>query len=312
MRDAKSYSDEDYKYISVINLGVLEELLEDAKNSQMLGYSLVILYRSKTYVIGLFKNELNKYNYSITNYKNVRSKTKEYEDYHEFLRELKNLFKNDDMLVLLDMEYENHVTSYPVTANKYLRDKIITRTDELYSTHMLSSFTFKNTDKFFKFMVIFLIVNLFVGILCILNQVSSIDFIFGVFTLVSAILAFVYLILRYAYKTSIVNGLIEAERLFKFKKVYNFNEVKYVDDVILFNLFSTKKLYRLHMRDGSVVKIKYFNSSSSIEDDEAKEMVIYLRAKLIENKIDIKSREISNKLLLALIVLIYIATIIIL
>lgn len=313
MRDVlHNYSDEDYKYISVVNINRLESIFESVKETEMPGYSIVILYHSNTYILGLFKNELNQYNYSIINYKNVKSKARDYEDYYEFLRELKNLFSVEDILVLLDMEYDREVISYPVTSNKYLRDNVITRTCELYNKHMPASFTFKNTDKFFTFMMVFFIVNLFVGVLCVLNQVSSLDLVFGIFTLISASLSLIYLLFRYAYRTSIVNGLIEAKRLFRFKKVYNFNEIKKVDDVILFNLFSTKKLYRLHMIDGSVVKIKYFNSSSSIEDDEAKEMIIYLRAKILDNKIDIKSREISNKLFLVLIAIIYIAVIIIL
>lgn len=313
MRDVlHNYSDEDYKYISVVNFSKLESIFESVKESEILGYSLVILYRSNTYVLGLFKNESNQYNYSIINYKNVKSKTKDYEDYHEFLRDVKSIFGIDDLLVLLDMEYDREVKSYPVTSNKYLRDNVITRTCELYNKHMPASFTFKNTDKFFTFMMVFFIVNLFVGVLCILNRVSSLDLIFGIFTLISASISFVYLLFRYAYRTSIVNGLIEAKRLFRFKKVYNYNEIKAVDDVILFNLFSTKKLYRLHMNDGSIVKIKYFNSSSSVEDDEAKEMIIYLRAKILDKKIDIREKKISNKLLLALIIIIYIAIIIIL
>lgn len=307
MRNIVNYNEDDYKYIGVINVDILKEIFDNISFDNMVGYSLMVLYKSNTYVISVYQNTDNEIIYSVMNYKYKKRKKpgKEFNDYHEFLRCIKDIFNDDEILVLLDIEYNNEVVSYPVTMNEYLNKNIITRTDPLYKNNMPNIYSIKNFDNFFTFIVVFLLTNIFISFVCIINRVTNHDTYLAIVAIIYSIISIIFLLLRYGYKTRFVNGLIESTRLFKLKRTYNYSEIKSVDDVVLFNVFNTKKIYRLHMMDGTTVKIKYF-STSNMEDDELKEIIVYFREMLINNNIKINHIEISNRLVMLIMIILYI------
>jgi hypothetical protein len=144
-----------------------------------------------------------------------------------------------------------------------------------------------------------------------LNIVNYKDIIFSIVTLLSSFVSLIVLVTCYGFKTNLENGLISSSRLFKLHKTYKFTDIKYVEDRILNSLFSTRKTYFIHMKDNSIVKIKYFNSNSPIIDDELKELIVYLREMFISNKIPIRNREVTVKWYIIIAIIIYALSIII-
>ncbi len=307
------FSDEDYKYVSVIEINKLKEIFDSVIDEYNPNYSIVILYKGRTYILSVFTLEDRHLSYSIINYKNVKSKDRKFNSKTEFYNALEQLFLGSEFIVLNDMLYnDNDVLYYPVTTNKYLSDYITTRSSEEYRKNLPDCFEFKTLNKVFTLLLVFMLVNIFIGMVSIMYHVNIKDIILGVVSIISAIVSLVVILKCYAFKTSMVNGLINSSKFLRFNKTYKYQDIDYVDDVIYFNLFSTRKTYKIHMKDKRVVKIKYFNSSSSISDDELKEMIVYLREMLITNNIKINKIEKNNKLIIIIAILLYAISIIVL
>lgn len=313
MLDArKSFNDEDYKYVTIINFQVLREIFESVTNEYDPNYSIVVLYKGKTYVLSVFTLEDKSLSYSIINYHNLKSKDRVFNSKYDFYKYSEELFLDNSIVVLNDILYrDNDILYYPVTTNKYLSNNVCTRSSEDYKTNLPDCYAFKTLNKVFTLLLIFMIANMFVASLAIVYHVTSKDILLGVVGLISALISLAVLIKCYAFKTSLVNGLINSSKIMNLNKTYKFEDIDYVENVIYFNLFSTRKTYKIHMKDKRVVKIKYFNSSSSISDDELKEMIVYLREMFITNKIKIKDVEYNNKLIIIIAILLYALCIII-
>lgn len=300
------FNDEDYKYVSIINFRRLRDIFEIVTDEYNPNYSMVVLYRGKTYVFSVFTLEDKSLSYSIINYHNVKSKNREFNSKEEFYRAIEELFLDREFVVLNDILYrDNEILYYPVTTNKYLTNSMCTRDSEEYKNNLPDCYEFKTLNKVFTLLLLFMIANAFVSILAIIYHANSSDIILGVVTFIASLVSLVTMIKCYAFKTSIVNGLINSSKIMKLNKTYKFEDIDYIENVIYFNLFSTRKTYKIHMKDKRVVKIKYFNSSSNISDDELKEMIVYLREMFISNKIKIKDVEYNNKLIIIIAILLY-------
>lgn len=306
------FNDEDYKYISIIDFKKLRDIFEIVTDEYNPNYSMVVLFRGKTYVFSVFTLEDKSLSYSILNYRDLKSKNRTFNSKEDFYRTIEELFLDNEFVVLNDILYkDNEILYYPVTTNKYLLNNICTRDSENYKINLPDCYAFKTLNKGFTMLLLFMIANIFVGVLSIMYHVNTSDIILGVVTFVAAILSLVVIIKCYCFKTSIVNGLINSSKIMALNKTYKFEDIDYIENVIYFNLFSTRKTYKIHMNDKRIVKIKYFNSSSNMSDDELKEMIIYLREMFICNKIKIKDIEYNNKLIIIIAILLYVIGIII-
>lgn len=306
------FNDEDYKYVSIITKNELKEIFESVTDEYNPNYSIVVLFKGKTYVFSIFTLEDKSLSYSIIDYRNVKSKDREFNSKNDFFKAIEELFLDNEFVALNDILYkDNEILYYPVTTNKYLRNSISTRGSEDYKKNLPDCYEFKTLNKVFSLLLVFMIANIFIGTLAVMYHVTNNDIILGSVAFISSIVSFAIMVKCYAFKTSMVNGLINSSKLLAFNKTYKFEDINYVENVISFNLFSTRKTYKIHMKDKRVVKIKYFNSSSNLSDDELKEMIIYLREMFITNKIRIKDVEVNNKLIIIIAILLYVIGIII-
>lgn len=306
------YSEHDYKYVAICDSIRLKKIFNIIANNINPNYSMVVLFKGNTYIISIFTLEDKSISYSIIKYKNIKSTDEQINSYKLFSSRIDELFGNELFIVLMDILYPNGETKYyPITTNEYLEDTITTRTDNLYLYNLPTKYSFKTTNKVFSLLLIFMLINLLAGIICMLNIVNYKDIIFSIVTLLSSFVSLIVLVTCYGFKTNLENGLISSSRLFKLHKTYKFTDIKYVEDRILNSLFSTRKTYFIHMKDNSIVKIKYFNSNSPIIDDELKELIVYLREMFISNKIPIRNREVTVKWYIIIAIIIYALSIII-